>query len=65
MKKEFKIEGMSCHHCVAAVQKSLTRITLKNCEVTIGTVKVDFDEKEIGEDEIIRAIEEAGYRVVR
>ncbi len=65
MKKEFKIEGMSCHHCVAAVQKSLTRIILKNCEVTIGTVKVDFDEKEIGEDKIIRAIEEAGYRVVR
>ena len=65
MKKEFKIEGMSCHHCVAAVQKSLTRINLKNCEVTIGTVKVDFDEKEIGEDKIIRAIEEAGYRVVR
>jgi copper chaperone CopZ len=65
MKKEFKIEGMSCHHCVAAVQKSLTRISLKNCEVTIGAVKVDFDEKEIGEDKIIRAIEEAGYRVVR
>jgi copper chaperone CopZ len=65
MKKEFKIEGMSCHHCVAAVQKSLTRITLKNCDVTIGTIKVDFDEKEIEEDKIIRAIEEAGYRVVR
>ena len=64
MKKEFKIEGMSCHHCVAAVQKSLTRINLKNCEVTIGTVKVEFNEKEIVEDEIIRAIEEAGYRVV-
>jgi len=65
MKKEFKIEGMSCQHCVAAVQKSLTRITLKKCDVSIGMVKVDFDEKEIGEDEIIRAIEEAGYRVVR
>ena len=65
MKKEFKIEGMSCHHCVAAVQKILTRITLKNFEVTIGTVKVEFNEKEIGEDDIIRAIEEAGYRIVQ
>ena len=64
MKKEFKIEGMSCHHCVAAVQKSLAKINLKNYEVSIGSTKVDFDEHKISEDEIIRAIEEAGYRVV-
>ena len=64
MKKEFKIEGMSCHHCVAAVQKSLAKINMKNCEVEIGSAKVDFDEHKNREDEIIRAIEEAGYRVV-
>lgn len=65
MKKEFKIEGMSCHHCVATVQKSLARINIKNSEVNIGSAKVDFDENKIREDEIVRAIEEAGYRVVR
>lgn len=65
MKKEFKIEGMSCHHCVAAVQKSLARINLKNGEVKIGSAKVDFDDHKISDDEIIRAIEEAGYRVVQ
>jgi len=65
MKKEFKIEGMSCHHCVAAVQKSLAKINLKIFEVNIGSAKVDFDENKIGEDEIITAIQEAGYRVVR
>ena len=64
MKKEFKIEGMSCNHCVAVVQKSLARINLKNYEVNIGSVKVDFDEHKIKEDEIIKAIQEAGYQVV-
>ena len=64
MKKEFKIEGMSCNHCVAAVQKSLARINLKNYEVNIGSAKVDFDEHKIKEDEIIKAIQEAGYQIV-
>jgi len=65
LKKEFKIEGMSCNHCVAAVQKSLAKINIQNCEVSIGSAKVDFDEHKIKEAEIIKAIQEAGYRVAR
>ena len=65
MKKEFKIEGMSCNHCVATVQKSLAKINIQNCEVNIGSAKVDFDEHKIKDEEIIKAIQEAGYRVVR
>jgi len=47
MKKEFKIEGMSCNHCVMAVKKSLSKINLIKFEVAIGSAKVEFDEKEI------------------
>ena len=64
MKEEFKIEGMSCHHCVHAVQKSLSKLNLKINEVTIGSAKVEFDENEIAEEAIIKAIEGAGYKVV-
>jgi copper chaperone len=65
MKKEFKIEGMSCNHCVMAVKKSLSKINLIKFEVAIGSAKVEFDEKEIAEELIIRAIEEAGYQVIK
>ena len=64
MKREYKIEGMSCNHCVMAVQKNLSKIKLINFEVTIGSAKVEFNDKEIVEEEIIKAIEEAGYQVV-
>lgn len=64
MKKDFKIDGMSCHHCVMAVQKNLSRLNLKKCDVSIGTAKVEFDEVVTKEENIVKAIEEAGYKVV-
>jgi copper chaperone len=64
MKKEYKIEGMSCNHCVMAVQKNLSKIKLTKFEVTIGSAKVEFDNNEIVEEQIIKAIEDAGYQVV-
>ena len=64
MKKEFKVDGMSCNHCVMAVQKNLSKINLIKFEVAIGSAKVEFDEKEIAEEVIIKAIEDAGYKVV-
>lgn len=64
MTKEFKIDGMSCNHCVMAVQKKLEKLSLKKFEVTIGSARVDFDENLITMETIIEAIEEAGYKVV-
>jgi len=64
MTKQFKIEGMSCNHCVMAVQKNLAKLHLKNFEVTIGSAIVDFDENKITEKKIIESVEEAGYKVV-
>jgi len=64
MTKQFKIEGMSCNHCVMAVQKNLAKLNLKNFEVTIGSAIVDFDENKITEKKIIESVEEDGYKVV-
>jgi copper chaperone len=64
MNKTLKIDGMSCNHCVMAVQKNLSKINLIKFEVAIGSAKIEFDEKEIAEEVIIKAIEEAGYKVV-
>ncbi|MBE0538110.1 MAG: heavy-metal-associated domain-containing protein, partial [Ignavibacterium sp.] len=52
-------------HCIMAVKKNLSNINLKKIEVEIGTAKVEFDEKEITQEVIIKAIEEAGYQVIK
>lgn len=63
MKKEYKIEGMSCGHCIMSVQKSLSQLNLDKFKVEIGSAEVEFDEKKINEDEIIKTVENAGYKV--
>lgn len=66
MKKTIKIEGMSCMHCVGAVEKAL------NAVAGVQNVNVDLDNKVatvdvVGSitDEILReAIEDQGYDVI-
>lgn len=60
----YKIDGMSCQHCVKAVEKELDKLKLNSHHVEIGLARVEFEETVVGEDAIINAIEEAGYDVV-
>jgi Copper chaperone len=63
--QEFKIEGMSCGHCVMAVRRELSRLeNVKIDDVQIGKAKVEFDESITEESLIINAIEEAGFKVI-
>jgi len=65
VKKIFKIDGMGCNHCVMSVKKSLSKLILDDIKVEIGSAEVDYDESNVKESEIIKAIEEAGYKVVK
>lgn len=61
----FKVEGMSCQHCVNRVQKALQGLTgIESLEVQIGLVQVSFDENKVRKEEIEKAIVGAGYKVV-
>jgi len=62
--QEFKIEGMTCHHCVMAVESELRKAGFEKFEVEIGLAKVKYDNSVEKKKQIISAIEEAGYRVV-
>lgn len=62
--KEFKINGMSCQHCVKAVEVELSKVELEESQVEIGSAKVTYDEIKIEESKIIDAINESGYKVV-
>jgi copper chaperone len=64
MKKEFKIEGMSCEHCVMAVEKNLSKLNLNKADVKIGIAEIEFDETKINEKEIEKAIVNAGYKLI-
>jgi copper chaperone len=60
---ELKIEGMSCNHCVMAVQKELSNIPVESFEVQIGSAKIEYNEEKINLEKIENAINEAGFKV--
>ncbi len=62
-KEKIKIEGMSCGHCVMAVRKELSRLSLKIKDVSIGSTEVEYDETKVTSDDIKKAINNAGYSV--
>ncbi len=64
--QELKIEGMSCHHCIMAVKKELSKLeNVKIEDVQIGSVKVQYDENKVSEKELEAAIDEAGYKLIK
>lgn len=64
MDKTFKIDGMSCDHCVMAVEKELGKLEIEKKKVEIGSVKISFDLEIVSKENIKDAIEEAGYKVI-
>lgn len=67
MEKILRVEGMSCHHCVKAVEGALTALPgVQNVEVNLesGKVTVSFDPAVVSENELREAVRESGYRVI-
>ena len=63
--KELKIEGMSCHHCVMAVKKELSKLENVQVEdVQIGSAKIEYDENKVNEKALADAVEEAGFKLI-
>jgi Cu+-exporting ATPase len=66
MNKVLKVEGMSCGHCKAAVEKALKAVDgVENAVVDLAnkTAEVTLN-KEVKDDTLKKAVEEAGYEVV-
>ncbi|MEE9450379.1 MAG: heavy metal translocating P-type ATPase [Ignavibacteriaceae bacterium] len=60
------IEGMTCASCVTRVEKSIAKIEgITDVAVNLATEKATFniDRSKTGIDEIIKAVEEAGYKI--
>ena len=58
------IEGMSCQHCVMAVQKSLGGVPgILESDIQVGSAIVKYDKSKIKKEDIEAKIEKAGYKV--
>ena len=63
--EELQIEGMSCGHCVMSVKKELGKLSdVRVDEVQIGKARVEYDETKVSHEDLVHAIDEAGYKVV-
>lgn len=61
---ELKIEGMTCGHCVRAVEQALRALPgVTRVEVELDHARVEADDA-VARDALVRAIEEEDYRVV-
>ncbi|WP_080838908.1 copper chaperone CopZ [Cohnella massiliensis] len=60
-----KVEGMSCSHCVNAVEGAVKKLGASaKVDLAAHSVAVDFDEAKVSLDAIKNAIEDQGYDVV-
>ncbi|WP_019534671.1 copper ion binding protein [Paenibacillus ginsengihumi] len=60
-----KVEGMSCGHCVSAVEGALKELGASGqVDLAAKTVTVQYDESKLQLDAIKAAIEDQGYEVV-
>ncbi|BCL75027.1 hypothetical protein JHS3_07630 [Jeongeupia sp. HS-3] len=65
---EIRIDGMSCGGCVASVTRAVQAVEgVKTVSVSLAppVAQVDFDAADTDAAEIERAIEDAGYDIVR
>lgn len=67
MTKTVKIEGMSCGHCSAAVNKALSAVDgVSQVDVSLEEkqAKVTLSGGDVSDDTLRQAVEDAGYEVV-
>lgn len=60
-----KVEGMSCGHCVAAVEGALNKLGVSSAKVNLEakSVAVEYDPSKVTVEAIKEAIEDQGYDV--
>ena len=67
MNETLKVEGMSCAHCVSAVESSvgeLQGVSTVKVDLENGKVAVNYDDSKTSLGEIKETIEDQGYDVV-
>ncbi len=64
MKEKFKVTGMTCSACSSRVEKTVCKLDGTgdvSVNLLTGTMQVDYDENTLKTEDIIHAVEKAGY----
>lgn len=65
MKEEvILISGMTCQHCVKAVEKELLKLPLEKYQLAVSILDVTYDENKVSHTQIQDAIRDAGYDIL-
>lgn len=57
-----KIDGMSCGHCVARVEKALKKLDgVAVRRVEVGSAEISYDSAKTTYPQILAALDDAGY----
>ncbi len=62
----YTVTGMTCGHCVSAVTGEITKLDgVTNVDIDLDSGRVTVaSERDLGDDEVRAAVDEAGYEVV-
>jgi copper chaperone len=63
-KETIRINGMSCSHCVKSVENEISKLPAIRYRVEIGLMDIEYDESTVMREQIVNAVEAAGYEVV-
>jgi copper chaperone len=64
-KVTLNVKGMSCSHCVNAVEKAVREAGASGTvDLAGGTVTIEYDENTVTLEQLKQAIEDQGYDVV-
>lgn len=66
-KLNLKVEGMTCVNCARTIERALKRLRgIKKADISfeIGAVTVEYEETLLSSEEVVKVIEDLGYKVV-
>lgn len=56
---------MSCNNCVKSVVKEIKKLPIPNFKADINSLEVEYDKTKVTHEQIVQAIKNAGYEVVK
>lgn len=64
---EIKVTGMSCNHCVQHVEKALLHtkgVSFARVDLAAETARVKYNTSELSVEDLLKVIEDTGYKAV-
>jgi copper chaperone len=61
--RTYRVKGMTCGHCAAAVKEEVAAVGLEVLEVDVDSGRLRVRGEAISDDAIAAAVDEAGYRL--